>query len=124
MDLMDECEEMMLSVSHDLGLGDKITYQGREMDLKRPWERITVKDLPKRFKEKSRNLHSSKTKELAEHAKEDITATLSLKETERNLIERTLKACKGNKSKAAKKLGISRTRLYKELDRFGLKELE
>ncbi len=49
MDLMDECEEMMLSVSHDLGLGDKITYQGREMDLKRPWERITVKETFKRY---------------------------------------------------------------------------
>jgi lysyl-tRNA synthetase class 2 len=49
MDLMDECEEMMLSVSHDLGLGDKITYQGLEMDLKRPWERITVKAAFKRY---------------------------------------------------------------------------
>ncbi|MGR3176481.1 MAG: sigma-54-dependent transcriptional regulator [Candidatus Anammoxibacter sp.] len=91
-------------------------------------ERITSKDLPKRFKErfkeKPRNLHSSKTNDTAGHAEDDVTTTLSLKETERNLIERTLKACKGNKSKAAKKLGISRTRLYKELDRFGLKELE
>lgn len=49
MDLMDECEEMMLSVSHDLGLGDKITHQGREMDLKRPWERITVKEAFQRY---------------------------------------------------------------------------
>ncbi|MEE9610853.1 MAG: EF-P lysine aminoacylase EpmA [Desulfatiglandales bacterium] len=43
MDLMDECEAMTLSVSRDLGLGNKITYQGREIDLKSPWERISVK---------------------------------------------------------------------------------
>ncbi|MGR3219331.1 MAG: sigma-54-dependent transcriptional regulator [Candidatus Anammoxibacter sp.] len=87
-------------------------------------ERITAKDLPKRFKEKSRNLRPAKTKETTVHANDDAASTLSLKETERNLIERTLKACKGNKSKAAKKLGISRTRIYKKIDRYGLKELE
>ena len=87
-------------------------------------ERITVKDLPKGFKEKLKNIQQSKIKDTVGQAKDDATATLSLKETERNLIGKTLKACRGNKSKAAKRLGISRTRLYKELDRYGLREME
>jgi lysyl-tRNA synthetase class 2 len=44
MDLMEECEEVILSVSHDLGFGEKIDYQGRMIDLHRPWERISVKE--------------------------------------------------------------------------------
>jgi len=47
--LMDECEEMILSVSHDLGLGEKITYQKRDIELKKPWERIAVKEAFMRY---------------------------------------------------------------------------
>ena len=47
--LMDECEEMILSVSHDLGFGKKITYQERDIELKKPWERIAVKDAFMRY---------------------------------------------------------------------------
>ena len=49
MALMDECEEMVLSVSHDLGLGSKIRYQRRDIDLKRPWNRISVKEAFDRY---------------------------------------------------------------------------
>jgi lysyl-tRNA synthetase class 2 len=48
-DLMDECEEMILSVSHELGLGKKLGYGGRDVDLERPWERISVKEAFKRY---------------------------------------------------------------------------
>ena len=44
MALMDECEEMILSVSQALGLGAKIHFQGQDIDLERPWERISVKE--------------------------------------------------------------------------------
>jgi lysyl-tRNA synthetase class 2 len=44
MALMDECEELIFSVSHDLGFGTKIEYQGRNIDLKRPWNRLSVKE--------------------------------------------------------------------------------
>ena len=47
--LMDECEEMILSVSHDLGFGKKITYQERDIELKKPWERIAVKEAFMRY---------------------------------------------------------------------------
>jgi lysyl-tRNA synthetase class 2 len=46
--LMDECEEMVFSVSQDLGFGGRIHFQGQDIDLKRPWERISVKEAFKR----------------------------------------------------------------------------
>jgi len=49
MSLMEECEEMILSVSHDLGFGQKLRYGGRDMDLERPWERISVEEAFKRY---------------------------------------------------------------------------
>jgi lysyl-tRNA synthetase class 2 len=48
-ELMDECEEMVLSVSRDLGFGAKIPFQGKDIDLKRPWERISVKEAYRRY---------------------------------------------------------------------------
>ena len=49
MELMDECEEMVLSVSQDLGLGVKIHFQGQDIDLRRPWERMSVKEAYERY---------------------------------------------------------------------------
>ncbi len=49
MELMDECEEMILFVAHDLGYGNKIEYLEREVDLKTPWERLSVKEAFRRF---------------------------------------------------------------------------
>ncbi|MCP4669436.1 MAG: EF-P lysine aminoacylase GenX [Deltaproteobacteria bacterium] len=47
--LMEECEELFLRVSQDLGKGNSIHYQGREVDFGRPWERISVKEAFDRF---------------------------------------------------------------------------
>jgi elongation factor P--(R)-beta-lysine ligase len=42
--LMNECEDMLLHLSMALGLGEKLSYQGREIDLRRPWPRLKVRD--------------------------------------------------------------------------------
>jgi lysyl-tRNA synthetase class 2 len=42
--LMEESEALILSVSRNMGMGDKITYQGALLDLKGPWERISVRE--------------------------------------------------------------------------------
>jgi lysyl-tRNA synthetase class 2 len=44
MALMEECEAMIRSVSSRLGAGDRINYQGTEIDLKCPWERLSVSE--------------------------------------------------------------------------------
>ena len=46
----------------------------------------------------------------------------TLAEVERFLIERTLDRCDGNVSRAAKKLGLSRSALYRRIERYGLGE--
>ena len=42
--LMNECEELIRFVSKSLDMGWKIHYRSREIDLKKPWERISVKE--------------------------------------------------------------------------------
>ncbi|QQY07654.1 MAG: sigma-54-dependent Fis family transcriptional regulator [Candidatus Xiphinematobacter sp.] len=44
----------------------------------------------------------------------------TLRETQHNLILRTLEICKGNRSEAARKLGISRRTLYRRLRQLGM----
>ncbi len=41
--LMNECEALILFLSRRLGRGGTIEYRGREIDVKRPWERVSVK---------------------------------------------------------------------------------
>ena len=42
--LMEECEELIRSVARAIGVGQKIIFRGREIDLSEPWERISVKE--------------------------------------------------------------------------------
>ena len=41
-ELMAECEQMILSAARQLGSGDSIRYRGMEIDLRVPWDRLTV----------------------------------------------------------------------------------
>jgi lysyl-tRNA synthetase class 2 len=47
--LMDECEEMILYLSQNLGLGERVQYQSLEIDLRRPWHRISLGEAFRRF---------------------------------------------------------------------------
>jgi lysyl-tRNA synthetase class 2 len=42
--LMDECEELLLHLSTTLGFGETLRYQGKQIDLSRPWPRLKVND--------------------------------------------------------------------------------
>ncbi|PIQ87266.1 MAG: hypothetical protein COV74_01725 [Candidatus Omnitrophica bacterium CG11_big_fil_rev_8_21_14_0_20_45_26] len=53
-------------------------------------------------------------------SKKNESDSSSLSSMEKNWIERALRAVKGNKSLAAKKLGISRRTLYRKLEEYGL----
>ena len=50
----------------------------------------------------------------------NIQETLNLDEVERSAIDRALQKHNGNISKAAKELGLTRTSLYRRLEKFGL----
>jgi lysyl-tRNA synthetase class 2 len=44
LDLMSECENLILTVARDLGRGTEIAYAGRTICLEKPWIRHTVKE--------------------------------------------------------------------------------
>lgn len=48
-ELMDECEEMISFVARELGYGKTIQYGNFGISLKRPWERVSVKEAFKRY---------------------------------------------------------------------------
>ena len=48
-ELMDEVEEMISFVSRRLGLGAGIEFQGHAVDLKSPWQRISVREAFQRY---------------------------------------------------------------------------
>jgi len=48
-ELMDEVEEMILFVSHRLGFGESIDFQGHAVDLKSPWHSISVREAFQRY---------------------------------------------------------------------------
>ncbi|MDD2759520.1 MAG: sigma 54-interacting transcriptional regulator [Methylomonas sp.] len=52
------------------------------------------------------------------------TAAMTLEDWEIHGIKTSLLACAGNISQAAKQLGITRTTLYKKIDRFGLDRID
>jgi lysyl-tRNA synthetase class 2 len=44
MDFMEDCEDMIRFVAGELGRGESIEYRGRTINLRGPWNRITVKE--------------------------------------------------------------------------------
>jgi DNA-binding NtrC family response regulator len=78
---------------------------------------ITMDDLPRRMREdeEERLLRQSQNLVLSLPDK-----GVTLKHMEAELIKATLQKCSGNKSLAAKYLGISRKSLYEKMNRYGL----
>jgi lysyl-tRNA synthetase class 2 len=47
--LMDECEDMVVFILEELGLPPRLDFQGRSLDLQRPWHRFTVQEAFERY---------------------------------------------------------------------------
>ena len=47
--LMQECEALIVSVSKGIGIGDRVDYRGKAIDLSPPWERISVVEAFSRY---------------------------------------------------------------------------
>jgi two-component system response regulator HydG len=74
-------------------------------------ERIELEDLPQKLRDyRSRHIVI---------AGDDPSELAPLEEVERKYILRVVEACQGNKSRAAKVLGIGRKTLYRKLESFG-----
>lgn len=42
LDLMDQCEQLIISIRKELNCGESLNYQGMRIDLKTPWRRLSV----------------------------------------------------------------------------------
>ncbi len=75
------------------------------------FEELQVDDLPDKIR------HRSRASSLSGH---DLTELLTLEEVERRHVLRVLEACNGNRTDAAKMLGLDRKTLYRKLLRWGV----
>jgi transcriptional regulator with PAS, ATPase and Fis domain len=79
------------------------------------FEEIQVEDLP----DKIRHRQLSKTSPMSGN---ELAELLTLEEVERRHVVRVLEACHGNRTDAAKILGLDRKTLYRKLLRWGVSE--
>jgi DNA-binding NtrC family response regulator len=76
---------------------------------------ITLEDLPEKIRPKVKPSSGAETLE-------DLPeGGLTLRDMETDLISNTLKRCRGNKTMAAKMLGVSRKGLYEKMERLGIR---
>lgn len=74
-----------------------------------PSQKLTVRDVPASIKEHVGHNGTTRT-----------GSDMSLEVSEKELIVKALKACNGNRTKAAEKLGISRRTLHRKLNEYGI----
>jgi DNA-binding NtrC family response regulator len=79
---------------------------------------LTAEDLPEKFFRDLRGGGHNGDKHHGEAAEPD----LNLKDLSKQTILKALESCRGNRTEAAKQLGISRRTLHRRLNEFGLRE--
>jgi two-component system response regulator HydG len=82
-------------------------------------EYISERELPPPLLDASPRVEADRTKDAAQSL-----AGLSLDEVEKRAILATLSACSGNKSEAARRLGVTRKTLHAKLARYGLTDVD
>jgi DNA-binding NtrC family response regulator len=75
-------------------------------------DRVTLRDLPASIRNYATGVGTT--------AITASTATMSVEEAEKQLIIRALQECKGNRTEAALKLGMSRRTLHRKLHKYHL----
>ncbi len=83
---------------------------------KKPY--LSLEDLPKKI-----SLHATSPRPSNDTQEDTPAMGPTLREMETDLILNTLKRCQGNKTLAAKVLGISRKGLYEKMERLGVRSL-
>ncbi len=110
-----------------LDLFMELPWEGNVRELRNVIERsyimakgefIDVNDLPAEYRESKTNHSSNEDQSIKDVLEEDSPTTLE--ELEKRYIAKVLKITSGNRSKAAKILGLSRRSLYRKLKRYGL----
>ncbi|NOQ14628.1 MAG: AAA domain-containing protein [Methyloprofundus sp.] len=84
---------------------------------------ITLHDLPMDFMQEWRHSNTSSGTQPSGVTHMANASSMSLADWEKHGIQTALHECQGNISLTAKKLGITRTTLYKKIERFGLSKM-
>ena len=108
--LSDEAEELLSGYAWPGNVRELSNYLERAV-ASMEGDILTPEDLPFcmiQYNERKETLRHSSLKE-------------ALNDTERNIISATLKEENYNKAKAARRLGIHRTLLYKKMDKYGIR---
>jgi two-component system response regulator HydG len=79
---------------------------------------LTAEDLPEKFFRDPQGGGHNGDKHHGEVGESD----LNLKDLSKQTILKALESCRGNRTEAAKQLGISRRTLHRRLNEFGLRE--
>ena len=106
----------LLVLYHWPGNLDELTQVVTESHTNARGTLVRANDLPVR-------LHQSADAQTVSSAEEQIDLENYLLSLELELIQRALKAARGNKAKAARLLGMTRPRLYRRLEQLGLVKL-
>jgi transcriptional regulator of acetoin/glycerol metabolism len=80
---------------------------------------LAAEDLPEKF---FRTLETSIGGDGASATTENPESELNLTRLSKQTIMKALEACRGNRTEAAKQLGISRRTLHRRLNEFGLRD--
>jgi lysyl-tRNA synthetase class 2 len=72
---MEECEALIRSVATGIGLGEKLIFRGRKIDLSEPWQRISVNEA----------FHSHTQTSVNEALERDLFDEIMVQEVEPNL---------------------------------------
>ena len=78
---------------------------------------LTADDLPEKFFREA--IHSGNDRDSSPDARDP---DLNLKDLSKQTILKALEGCRGNRTEAAKQLGISRRTLHRRLNEFGLRD--
>ena len=83
---------------------------------------LTAEDLPEKFFRGSQGHGGNGDRAAGATGGEAREADLNLKDLSKQTILKALESCRGNRTEAAKQLGISRRTLHRRLNEFGLRE--
>jgi DNA-binding NtrC family response regulator len=83
---------------------------------------LTAEDLPEKFFREAGHSGNGEGAKGAAAAAEAREGDLNLKDLSKQTILKALESCRGNRTEAAKQLGISRRTLHRRLNEFGLRE--
>ncbi len=125
-DILELCDAFLQDIARSFGRPPAgLTHDAREAILRHDWPG-NVRELRNALERAAilceGGLITPEHLSLQPRARATAAPTTDLNVVERDTIEQVMRACRWNKSKAAKRLGLSRTQLYVRLRKYDLEQ--